>query len=82
METADTLGELVKSFARIPSENGRALQTAFQLAAAQAIVVELASHLAKDLDVAEAMNATARGDLQLPEQLATVFHLLTVKPKS
>lgn len=80
--TADTLGLLAQNFAGMPTEKERAVQLGLWLVMAQAIVVELASHLSRGLEPYEAMEATARGELKLPDSTATLFHLLTAKPKS
>ncbi len=79
--TAETLGQLVKSFADMPTEKAGALRCAQKLLMAQAIVIELARHLADGIEPYDAMEATARGELSLPEPAATVFGLLTAKPK-
>lgn len=81
LECGRVLGLVAKNFSNLPTEAEKAANAALTLATAQIVITELASHLARGVDPYEAMEATARGELELAEPAATVFALLTAKPR-
>ena len=78
---ADVLGQMSANFAAMPSDNAKALEAGFMCLSAQSLVVEYASHLSKGMEPFDAMAATVRGELVIPESKAIVLAVLTAKPQ-
>ena len=78
---ADVLGEMSANLAAMPSNNTKALEAGLHCVLAQSLVAEYASHISKGMEPFDAMEATVRGELEIPEAKAVVFNVLAAKPQ-
>jgi hypothetical protein len=78
---ADVLGQMSANFSAMPSDNTKALEAGLYCLNAQSLIVEYASHLSSGMEPFDAMEATVRGELAMPESKAVVFAVLTAKPQ-
>ena len=76
---ADVLGQMSANFAAMPSDNIKALEAGFYCLNAQSLVAEYASHISKGMEPFDAMEATVRGELEIPEAKALVLAVLAAK---
>jgi hypothetical protein len=77
---ADVLGQMSANLAAMPSNNTKALEAARRCFDAQSLVAEYASHISKGMEPFDAMEATVRGELEIPETKAIVLNVLGAKP--
>ncbi|MBL8339530.1 MAG: hypothetical protein JNM97_22380 [Rhodoferax sp.] len=78
---SEVLGAMAANFAAMPEDRKNAVTAGLHCVMAQSYVVELARHLADGMEPYDAMEATAKGTMAIPESAATVFAILTAKPK-
>ena len=78
---SEVLGTMAANFAAMPADKANAVQAALYCEIARSYVVEFARHLAEGMEPYDAMEATAKGTIAIPESAATVFTILTAKPK-
>ncbi len=78
---ADVLGEMSANFAAMPSANTKALQAGLYCGYVHSLVAEYASHISKGMEPFDAMEATVRCELEIPEAKAIVLKVLTAKPQ-
>ncbi len=76
----DVLGKMSENFAAMPSDNKKALEAGLYCVLAQSLVAEYASHISKGMEPFDAMEATVRGELEIPEAKAVVLNVLAAKP--
>ena len=77
----EVLGTMAKNFAAMPEDRKNAVTAGLHCVMAQSYVVELAKHLSDGMEPYDAMEATAKGTMAIPESAATVFAILAAKPK-
>jgi hypothetical protein len=80
LKCCEQLDVVATNFAAIPG-NSKAVEAALHCRMAQTYVIELAHHLASGMEPFDAVEATARGILQISPSAATVMQILTAKPK-
>lgn len=78
---ADVLGQMSENFAAMPSENTKALEAGFHCLYAQGLIAEYASHMSNGMEPFDAMEATVRGELAIPEAKAVLLKVLIAKPQ-
>lgn len=77
---ADVLGEMSANFAAMPSDNTKALEAGLHCGYVHSLIAEYASHISKGMEPFDAMEATVRGELEIPESKAIVLKVLAAKP--
>ena len=81
MECVEQLDVVAANFAALPGDR-KAVEAALHCRMAQTYIAELAHHLAAGMEPFDALEATAKGTLEIPlSPAATVFQILTAKPK-
>lgn len=79
---ADVLGKMYANFSKMPSDNTKALEAGMHCLYAQSLIAEYASHISAGMEPFDAMDATVKGELKIPEPQAIVLKVLSAKPKN
>ncbi|OGA51053.1 MAG: hypothetical protein A3F74_13135 [Betaproteobacteria bacterium RIFCSPLOWO2_12_FULL_62_58] len=74
------LSELSVALASMPDEAEKSAIAAISITIANLYLIELAKHLGAGMEPYDAMVATARGDMGIPESKATLLRVLTERP--
>lgn len=78
-DCAAVLGEMSDNFMKMPSDKESASQAGLYCLLAKTYVLEFAKHLTDGMEPFDALEATARGDLKIPEEKTLLLKILTAK---